>query len=304
MMQLEDELIEAQQRKSIAPSPPLPSVDSMASSEDKLNNLKFDVSNASIKWSDFFQFRGFRCPTDAHSMVYTHALTFPLTLARTFAMLFKHIQSADFTNSCNIFIVGAGPEASLPIQNWEEALVLMHPLLQSNSTEPVELNLHFIGPAIHESVDTKIVKQGAWGGDRARLRMHFHRAKFHELANTQLPRDPHLVVCFNSGVGFTGGATESHWLPTLNLMFGDKSQSDQQQYQCPVVFTSFDVSDAERDVKLLEKFVGSQASPRWLLPLQQNAFPSLRVGFDFRSNVNYVFAPNQYLCAVESTFCK
>ena len=83
------------------------------------------------------------------------------------------------------------------------------------------------------------------------------------------------VVCFNSGIGYQGGATEAYWLPTLRALlsppllepphaFPSSPSSPPPSHHAfpplgpPLIFTSLNPSDQAKDIRLLKRLLNTR----------------------------------------------
>jgi hypothetical protein len=246
-------------------------------------------------WTAFFASKGC-APQHVPPRVarlWSHAFTFPLTLAWAWSRVAPHVLRPSSHSPVCLHVVGAGPEARLPPHQWDEFLY-QHPELACGGG----VTVHFIGP----DVIPQQPRASHWG--TTPLRVQYHRALYHDAIAT-LPA-PTLTVAFNSGIGFTGALSDQFWGHTVRHWFRTPNSS---ATKTPLLFTSFDSADQAKDLRALAhvspchfapsagSVADTVASPvidpaRWWLPPCANPFASLRLGIDYRHDMNHTFAPN------------
>jgi hypothetical protein len=185
----------------------------------------------------------------------------------------------------HLFVLGAQSEATLPGPAWLE---LQHQLPGE------QLSLYLIGPDVPQKA------HGTRQDVDGKTRIHRLRGRAHEVL-PKLAVKPSLVTMFNPGIGYKGGATEEHWLPTLRLLLGLGDEMEAKGgggVGCPLLLTCFDEEDQTRDLKLLDSLlapVQPSGRVRWLIPPGPNALASLRKGVDYRHDMNHIIASNSTL---------
>lgn len=235
-------------------------------------------------WDTFFTTRGFLpvaspMSNDTMRRVWSAVFTYPLTLAWSLHEL--KMAKLESNHKLTIMCLGASQvETTLPPHIWLE-LQYQFP--------GVEFDLWFLGPEIPETFNTQNIEVNP------KLKLHFRQTKYHEkkrrksTAAREAPA-PDVIVCFNSGVGYTNA--EAHWGPTLDMIL--PKQGNPAKY--PLVFTSLDKADAKRDIECITKRFGGDID--WKIAPQECEFRSLRKNMNFKNDINHVFAANSTILAL------
>lgn len=234
-------------------------------------------------WDSFFTTRGFDKVANPHDhptmrRIWSQIFTYPITLCWVMRQLGL---PGPIQKTMTITFLGANRvEATLPQYVWQEL---------NYQFPEVSFDVWLVGPEIPDSFkDVKVTVSD-------RLTLHYKQTKYHEARRRKarllehMPT-PDMYMFFNSGIGYTGG--EAHWDNTLTMLLP-------KSVHTPLVFTSLDVPDQERDAALLKKKTSDNGLPsKWRLPPRSNPFGSLRKNMHFQKDINHVFAANHTIMAL------
>eukprot|EP01038_Epipyxis_sp_PR26KG_P009112 gene9112-12291_t len=248
---------------------------------------------------------------DAGLRVISSLLTFPLSLAYGIHKLFptqeeevKQINSF-YRNHLNIAILGARSESSLPTVWWSEIFYQYH-----SSFANIYVDMY--GPGIITSTKTKSNNDSSgtpsphtisWisplTGDRRNISLlvdhqysfvhHYHDNKnqnqnillnkkvlFHDMNDcNDVLQWADIIVLYNPGFGSL--ALKSSWENTMRLLI---------QSRKPVICTAHGISDAQRDLRALDKLSLEEddqelgESIEYILPPHENPFKSFKRTYD------------------------
>ena len=212
-------------------------------------------------------------------------------------------------SSCDVMIVGARSESSLPRLWWREAQMIAP--LGSDSLRLEKINLSMVGPQLIESEKQKWQRQQhsgkgtpsclSWegGGDVCFDTIPSGKAFLHDIDwPTLLPiiRKTDAFVLFNPGFGHE--ALRDQWKPTLSLLL---------QTRKPVLCTALSKYDLDRDLAMIQKVSDEEDHQELGEPLEMlfapvvNPFASLKRAYDPKEDpAAQITTTNQYVYAFRS----